>query len=396
MAYTYRIFDSIADASNEDWERCFRAMPTVFMDRKFLLTVEKTLGNESKFWHVIFYDTDLEPVAWTSLCTFRVDLTTLASSAVKRIFEVGRCVLPSLARIKILFCGLPVSVGQKYLLFATTADPRVVLQLLDKILDELAARENARFIVYKEFDESSAQQMLSLLELGYRRAECPAMHELKRRFTDFGAYCAALKSHYRNDIARSQRKFERCGLRVVNLHTPIEIIPRYTENVHKLYEAVVARAEIQLEVLPREFFLELVRQFPNQTSLTLIYNGECVVALNWGLRNGLVHHFLFCGMDYSLTDKADIYFNLMFQHLDAAMKGAPDWIEVGQTADMFKARLGCESRKLFLYVKGCGKIPSLLLRYGWEFLFPSRSPIPNYSVFRTEPPPPKNVRRTPC
>ena len=238
--------------------------------------------------------------------------------------------------------------------------------------------------------------MLSLLELGYRRAECPAMHELKRRFTDFGAYCAALKSHYRNDIARSQRKFERSGLRVVNLHTPIEIIPRYTENVHKLYEAVVARAEIQLEVLPREFFLELVRQFPNQTSLTLIYDGECVVALNWGLRNGLVHHFLFCGMDYSLTDKADIYFNLMFQHLDAAMKGAPDWIEVGQTADMFKARLGCESRKLFLYVKGCGKIPSLLLRYGWEFLFPSRSPIPNYSVFRTEPPRPKNVRRTPC
>ncbi len=234
MAYTYRIFDSIADASNEDWERCFRAMPTVFMDRKFLLTVEKTLGNESKFWHVIFYDTDLEPVAWTSLCTFRVDLTTLASSAVKRIFEVGRCVLPSLARMKILFCGLPVSVGQKHLLLATTADPRVVLQLLDKILDELAVRENARFIVYKEFDESSAQQMLSLLELGYRRAECPAMHELKRRFTDFGAYCAALKSHYRNDIARSQRKFERCGLRVVNLHTPIEIIPRYTENVHKL------------------------------------------------------------------------------------------------------------------------------------------------------------------
>src|SRR5260370_19739704 len=169
-----------------------------------------------------------------------------------------------------------------------------------------------------------------------------------------------------------------------------------TENVHKLYEAVVARAEIQLEVLPREFFLELVRQFPNQTSLTLIYHGECVVALNWGLRNGLVHHFLFCGMDYSLTDKADIYFNLMFQHLDAAMKGAPDWIEVGQTADMFKARLGCESRKLFLYVKGCGKITSLLLRYGWEFLFPSRSPIPNYSVFRTEPPLPKNVRRTSC
>src|SRR5260221_1241668 len=191
MAYTYRIFDSIADASNEDWERCFRAMPTVFMDRKFLLTVEKTLGNESKFWHVIFYDTDLEPVAWTSLCTFRVDLTTLASSAVKRIFEVGRCVLPSLARIKILFCVLPVSVGQKHLLLATTADTRVVLQLLDKILDELAVGENDRFIVYKEFDETSAEQILSLLELGYRRAACQPIHLLQSRLQAFVTYCAA-------------------------------------------------------------------------------------------------------------------------------------------------------------------------------------------------------------
>jgi hypothetical protein len=143
MIYTYRIFDSIADAPNEDWERCFHATTTVFMDRKFLLTVEKTLGKERRFWHVIFYDTALEPVAWTSLCTFRVDLTTLASSAVKKIFEVGRCVLPSLARMKILFCGLPLSVGQKHLFLATTADWRVVLQLLDKILDELAVRENA-------------------------------------------------------------------------------------------------------------------------------------------------------------------------------------------------------------------------------------------------------------
>src|SRR5260370_41634251 len=111
-------------------------------------------------------DMDVEPVERTSLGVFRVALTTLASPAVKRICEVGRCALPSLARIKILFCGLPVSVGQKHLLLATTADPRVVLQLLDKILDERAVRENALFIVYKEFDESSAQQILSLLELG--------------------------------------------------------------------------------------------------------------------------------------------------------------------------------------------------------------------------------------
>jgi len=49
------------------------------------------------------------------------------------------------------------------------------------------------------------------------------MHELDRRFKDFADYCAALTSHYRYDIRRSERKFRASGFRVAQLHDADEI-----------------------------------------------------------------------------------------------------------------------------------------------------------------------------
>ena len=277
---------------------------------------------------------------------------------------------------------------------AEDARPEGVLEALNTEMSRLAREERAWFVIYKEFDATEARAMDMLLGWGYRKAECPAMHELAVKHPDFEAYCAALKSHYRNDIRRSQQKFERAGLRARQLHDPDEISRVYNRELHRLYEAVVERAEIKLEVLPAEFFLELVRQFPGLISLTLIYQEDRVVAFNWGLLDGTVHHYLFCGMDYQAPD-ADLYFNLMFHQLDDALKRGPTQIQVGQTADTFKARLGCSPKPLFLYIRGCGPVVSWVLNAGFRFIFPPRPPIPAYTIFKTEPPPKKTGGKKP-
>jgi len=142
------------------------------------------------------------------------------------------------------------------------ADPEAVLATLDAALAEIAARERAWLIVWKEFDATAAARLAPLLARGYHRAESPVMHELDVRFKDFPDYCAALKSHYRSDVRRSERKFRASGFRVAQMHAAEEIRRVYTPEVHRLYEAVVAKSPVKLEVLPIEFFRELVRQIP--------------------------------------------------------------------------------------------------------------------------------------
>jgi len=381
--YRVRPVHRAADLAAADWAKVREVAPTVFMDPRFLATVERAFATQGRFLLALVVDQRERPMAWASLCSFPVDVVTLAGPGVQSLAGRLRTVLPRLGLLRTLFVGLPVSLGQSHLVLSADADPEAVLATLDAALAEIAARERAWLIVWKEFDATAAARLAPLLARGYHRAESPVMHELDVRFKDFPDYCAALKSHYRSDVRRSERKFRASGFRVAQMHDAEEIRRVYTPEVHRLYEAVVAKSPVKLEVLPIEFFRELVRQFPGFVTLTAIYDGDRVVAFNWGMMDGRVHHYLFCGMDYAVARDADLYFNLMYHQLDDALRRGPDRIEVGQTADTFKARLGCRPTPRYFYVKPRGLLAGAALRHGFRLLFPDRPPAPIYAVFRS-------------
>jgi predicted N-acyltransferase len=383
VEYRVRVVDRAADLPATDWAKVQEVAPTVFMDPRFLATVERAFASQGRFHHAIVVDRAERPVAWASLCTFPVDVLTLAGPGLQTLARGARAVFPGLGFLRALFVGLPVSLGQSHLAIAPDAEPAAVVAALAEALETIAARERAWLVVWKEFDPAGAARLAPLLAQGYRRAESPAMHELDVRFKDFADYCAALTSHYRYDIRRSERKFRASGLRVAQLHDPAEIRRVYTGEVHRLYEAVVAKSPVKLEVLPIEFFHELVRQLPGMVSLTTIADGDRIVAFNWGLMDGRVHHYLFCGQDYTVARDADLYFNLMYHQLDDALRRGPERIEVGQTADAFKARLGCRPTPRYFFVKPRGLVAGTALRHGFDLLFPGRPPTQVHSVFRS-------------
>jgi predicted N-acyltransferase len=351
------------------------------MDPRFLATVERAFP-ESRCLHALVYDERARPCAWASLCAFPVDVATLAGDGARSMVERVRAVRPGFGRWRTLLVGLPVSAGQSHLAITPDTDAAAVLAALDEACVRIAARERANLVVWKEFDDAAAARLEPLRARGYRRAESPVMHELDGRFRSFDDYRAALKSHYRNDVSRSERKLRASGLRVLHLRDADEVCRAYTPEVHRLYEAVVARSAVKLERLPFEFFPELARQLRGLVSLTAIVDGDSIVAFNWGLLDGRVHHSLFCGVDYARAREADLYFNVMYHHLDDALGTGVERIEMGQTADVFKARLGCRPTRRHVYVKPCRVAGRLVVRFGFSLLFPRRSPPPTYTVFR--------------
>ena len=150
------------------------------------------------------------------------------------------------------------------------------------------------------------------------------------------------------------------------------------------YEAVVDRATVKLERLPLEFFRMLVHQFAGSIGLTVVADGDRVVAFNWGLLDGDVYRYLFCGLDYALARDVDLYFNLMYHQLDAALRRRVARIEMGQTADVFKARLGCRAVPRSVYVRGTRPLTRATVRWGSSLLFPRRAVAPTRAVFRYE------------
>jgi predicted N-acyltransferase len=394
MGVSYRAVDSIARVDRAAWEHVRAACPpNAFMDPRFLAVVETTMAAVCRFWHVQFFDEAERPLACATLSSFSIDLAIVAGERTKKFVGVLRRPFRKFLYLPVIFCGVPVSAGQTNVLLPATTEPGAILAALDEIATDLARRERIHLVVVKEVAEAERARFDGLLGRGYHRAETPVMHRFGRRFPDFAAYLAALRSHYRYDVERSTKKLAQSGLSVARLTAPDEIASAYDERAHGLYEAVVANSENQLEVLPRAFFLELARAFPGQVALTAIRDGERIVAFNWSLSTDDTYQYLFCGLDYAINREVDLYFNVMYAELDHALRAGAANVLLGQTSDTFKARLGCQPEARYVYAKGAGTLLGRLIALGFRVLLPKQPTPPVYDIWKKEPPPPKHGRQ---
>ena len=146
---------------------------------------------------------------------------------------------------------------------------------------------------------------------------------------------------------------------------------------------MVAKAEYQYEVLSTETFHALARAFPGELTLLLARapSGE-VIGYLWSLFVAGRYCVLYAGLDYEWNARCELYFNLMYAELAHALDCGARRIELGQTADGFKARLGCEAEPRTHCLRARGAAPSLVLRAILPLLAPQSPPAPALRVFR--------------
>jgi predicted N-acyltransferase len=380
--YSVSLAHSIDERDPGEWHAACGGRADTVMDPRFLRAVERSMGAEADFCNVVFRDPRGAAVGAAFLSLYPIDGLLLAPPRWKTWGNRLRRLWPSFLRVKVLFCGCPVSTGDSHLRIAPGADHRALLGQLDRLMMRLARRQRTFFVVFKEFGAGEIARTDALLERDYVRADSLPMNYFPTRFRDFDHFCASVRSRYRNQIRRSRKKFAQSGLRVRHLRGGEGIDRLYTEEVHRLYLAVLDRAEVKLECLPAEFFRELARQFLEDAAFTLIYQGERIVGFVCSVFDRENYHNLFCGFDYKLNDDTDLYFNLMYEDLDFALRQNVRSIHVGQTANEFKSRTGCYLEPRFFYVKALGPGLQSLVRAGSPYLFPPAPPVAERNLFR--------------
>jgi predicted N-acyltransferase len=380
--YTYTLTTSIDGQDEAQWNSLRLPGGDPHMDPRFIRTVERSMADQAKFWSVLVRDSHRRPVATACFCLYRVDGSLFMEGWAQRTTRTIQKKIPGYMRMRVLFCGLPVSGGQSHLRLAEDADHGAILRLLDDLLMKIARQERVRIVAVKEFSDQERQITDGLLDLGYLRADSLPMNHFDPRFRDLEEYTAALKAHYRHIVNRSRRKLEPAGLRAVHLKGPENIDALYTDEVHQLYLSILERAKVKLECLPAEFFRELVRQFGDEAVFTLLYQGERIVAFNCGLLVEDTYQNYFVGVEQSLNADADVYFNVMYHNLDFVLQQNVRDILVGQSANEFKARLGCTTQPRSFYVKGRGPVLSYLMRSFAPLVFPPPPPSPPRDIFK--------------
>jgi hypothetical protein len=385
MALSHRIFTAFDDVDLAAWE-CVRRQSghSIFIDPRLIWAVENSMKEAYQFWYIII-EQDGDPVAIACLHATTIDLTDFADPRVASLIRRLPAVMVRFRKLKVFSCGLPGLPGENALaLIAPHTSPRV-LPILDEVICALGRSVHADGIFYKEFGLADGELTAPLSALGYSQIAMPDMYCFKPTFRSIGEYSAALRAHYRKQVNRSIRKLDRRGAKVAVLTDPLEILRAYTPEVHALYFSVLDKAALKLEILPIDFFRHLTARSKGEVELVLIRIETRIIAFGWCLHAGDDYHAMYAGLDYRLNDELDLYFNLSYAVLDRALQKQPLRIYFGQTADAFKARLGCYPEPLYVFAKGCGPIMSRIVRYGSNLLVAKMPPVPAFNVFKEAP-----------
>jgi len=277
-------------------------------------------------------------------------------------------------KLKVLFCSLPGSPGEKSLALTQTKGSARILSVLDGVMHDIAKDTETDVIVYKEFAHDDLDWTEPLLQLGYRRLPAPPSYNFKPVFEDFAQYCAALKKHYRWEVNRSRRKLKHPGFEETVLTDPQEIVRAYTSEAHALYHQMADRAAVKMQLVPIEFLHELTLRLNGHVELVAIRKDTRMVAFCWCLHAQSSYYTMYAGLDYELNHEFDLYFNLMYAMLDRGLRKRVSNIVFGIGADAFKARLGCYSEPLYVFGKARGLLMSLIVRAAGSHLLARETP----------------------
>ena len=200
--YSIRLFETSAEIDRAGWQKVCAGAST-FMDLRFLAAVEAGMKPACQFRFAMVYAGE-EPVACAGISAMQVDFTDFGDPRVSWLVKYNP-LLWRFRRMKMLFCSLPGSPGDRSLVIAPGADSARVLALLDEQMVRIANELRLDAIVYKEFMPDHIGWMDPLLAHDYARVEIPPMHLLDPAFSSFSAYCDALRARYRQQVAKSTR-----------------------------------------------------------------------------------------------------------------------------------------------------------------------------------------------
>lgn len=157
---------------------------------------------------------------------------------------------------------------------------------------------------------------------------------LRNRWTSFERYLGAMRSNHRRRALVALRKASALEVRL------LEDNAQFDARAYALYEQVFRRSRTKIEKLPIAFFQANISRI-----LVAAAGGEPVGFIQM-IENGRELVFAFVGLDYRHNRTYDTYFFLLLKMVEYAITHRFERVDLGQTAEDAKLRLGGERRPL--------------------------------------------------
>jgi len=160
---------------------------------------------------------------------------------------------------------------------------------------------------------------------------------LANRFADWKSYENALRTGYR-------RRLKQINTPDPALRLTKSTCSNFNPLMYDQYLEVYQRSDGKLEKLSYDFF----RNLPEEFILTACYKKEALIGWNIALENQGTYYFFLGGIDYRQNRANNTYLRLLAQLVRDGIEKQSTIIELGQTAEIAKMRMGGLPETLYM------------------------------------------------
>ncbi len=170
-------------------------------------------------------------------------------------------------------------------------------------------------------------------------------------FSDWKGYIASLRTGYRRRLNQINQPDKEIRFEKMDCSA-------FTEQMYSQYLEVYNRSDGKLEKLTFDFF----RNLPSEFILTVCFKTDTIIGWNLALENGNIYYFFLGGINYKFNRMHNTYLRLLSQLIRDGIDRKAEYIELGQTAETPKMRMGGKPETLYMDAHHSNRLFNKLLK----------------------------------
>lgn len=298
-----KICSSIKELSPAEWNSLFPKTPESW---NFHKTIEETLTGQFKFYYAAAYrDSRVVCILPCFVMDYPLDTTIMGplEKPAGKLIALLRRFIPRFFTLRMLICGSPTGEGKIGL--PPSGEYRKLLVPMVRRLEEVAAREKAGTLMFKDFPEQYNAFLDPLEQASFHKIRSYPLVELDIRFNDFEEYFSTLSRPTKKDLKRKFRKADSEAALTMEVRSGAG---EHLDEIYRLYLATYEKSPVKFEKVTKDFFLKISGNMPEETRYFLWFRGGKLVAFDLCLVSDGLLIDEYVGMDYGVAYDLHLYF----------------------------------------------------------------------------------------
>lgn len=330
--FKVQVFDTIRDAAVfEKWNCLHR--PGFDFDVNYLSAIEKSQPADLSFRYLL--------IQANEKIVARVYFQVLNFGNRNLSVDTGNFLL-RIASFFIRFSPYKIIIGGN--LFAVDFSPldylknEISVEGLLEIISTYVRKEKYDVFALKDLSSDFTSHNMYPFGLTEFKSDLTMELAVRSEWKSFVDYEKSLTHKY----AQRARKIRRAAASIERIELTHDLFLLHRERISELFKSICAKQTIRMGIVDDRYFEEMRKACGINFMMTGYFLEGKLIAFTsmFDRPDKLEVHYI--GMDYSYNKSHSLYFNILFDGIENAIRLKKNSLELGRTAREAKAVIGCE------------------------------------------------------